>query len=465
MRRCGILASLSALVAGCAGPPVAVAPVEPVTAPAEWRTTTGPTAPLDRDWWQSFGDPQLTALIEAALARNIDIAQATARIRDARAQERLAHAQLLPAVAASASASDARSINAFGVAVVQQAAEPAVQAAWEADLFGRLADQQAAARAGWLASQAARDSIRLSVAATAASGYIGLLGLDAQLGIAELTLDARRRELQLAQRRVGAGYSPRLELAQAEAEYQATAQLIPTLREATMRQENALHLLTGEVPGPVTRNSSLAELMEPAIPEGLPSQLLARRPDVAQAELQLAAADKSLAAARKRFLPQLQLTGSGALVWSSLLAGDPIGLWSLGGSVLAPIFQGGRLRAGAESAAAQRDNAALAYRKAALTAFREVEDALGSVREADERMTSLTAQRTADAEGLRLATNRRREGYSPYLEQLVAQRGLLNVELSLVQARTAALQARVVLYLAMGGGWSGEAVAGLEAAP
>ncbi|TCM16128.1 NodT family efflux transporter outer membrane factor (OMF) lipoprotein [Novosphingobium sp. PhB165] len=465
MRRLAIVASLLALTAGCAGPPVALAPVEPVVAPAEWRTDTGPTAPLDRAWWQAFGDPQLTALVEAALARNIDIAQAAARIRDARAQERLAHAQLLPTVDAAASASDSRSIDAFGVAEVQQLAQPGVQAAWEADIFGRLADQQAAARAGWLASQAARDSIRLSVAATAANGYIALLGLDAQLAIAQQTLDARRRELQLAERRVGAGYSPRLDLAQAQAEYQATAQLIPSLREATARQENALRLLTGDVPGAVARATSLALLTEPVIPEGLPSQLLARRPDVTQAELQLAAADKSLAAARKRFLPQLQLTGSGALVWSSLLVGDPIGVWSLGGSILAPIFEGGRLRAGAESAAAQRDNAALAYRKAALTAFREVEDALGSAREADELMTILTTQRTADAEGLRLATNRFREGYSPYLEQLVAQRGLLNVELNLVQARTAALQARVSLYLTMGGGWSRDAVAGLAAAP
>lgn len=464
MRRLFIAAGLLALTTGCAGPQVALAPVEPVVAPATWRTDAGPTAPLDHAWWQGFGDPALTALVERALDRNIDIAQAAARIRDARAQERLARAQLLPTLDASAAAADTRSINAFGLPRTQQTLQPAAQAGWELDLFGRLGDQQAAARDSWLASQAARDSVRLSVAGAAAGGYIALLGLDARLAIAHETLEARERALHLAQRRTDAGYSPKLELAQAQAEYQATAQLIPTLREAIARQENALRLLTGDVPGPVERAGSLERLTEPAIPDGLPSALLTRRPDVAQAELQLAAADKSLAAARKRFLPQFRLTGSTGLAWSSLLDNDPIGLWSLGGSILAPLFEGGRLRAGAESAGAQRDLAALTYRKAALTAFREVEDGLVSARQADEQVTILTAQRAAQADSFRFASNRYRAGYSPYLEQLDAQRGLLGVELSLVQARANALSARVALYLAMGGGWSRDSIAGLDSA-
>jgi outer membrane protein TolC len=198
---------------------------------------------------------------------------------------------------------------------------------------------------------------------------------------------------------------------------------------------------------------ALAQLARPAIPAGLPADLLRRRPDVAQAEYQLAASDKNLAAARKRFLPQVRLTAAAGSAFSTLLA-DPIAIWSVGGSILAPLFEGGRLTGQAEVAGAQRDQAAFAYRRAALIAFREVDDALAGVKRLDEQVAFAQAQRDALAEGLRLATNRYREGYSPYLEQLDAQRGLLGAELALVQLRADALSARIQLYQAMGGGWS-----------
>ncbi|HEX7782392.1 MAG TPA: efflux transporter outer membrane subunit [Sphingobium sp.] len=450
----------TALLGACAGPAVKTADVAPVTPPVAWRTDGGAVTPLDKAWWQAFGDPALTALVERALSNNLDIAIAGTRIRDAKAQERLARAQLLPTLDANAGGVYSRTINAFGSAIDQETAQPQLQATWEVDLFGRLSDQQAAARSGWLASQAAHDSVRLSVAGTAASGYITLLALDARIAVARQTLDARAEALRLARSRTNAGYSPKLELAQAEAEYQATAQIIPPLEQAIARQENGLRVLTGDLPGPIARGTMLTALTEPAIPDGLPSTLLDRRPDIAQAEFQLAAADKSLAAARKRFLPRVPLTGSAGLAWSSLLPDDPLTLFSLGGSILTPIFEGGRLRAGAESAGAQRDQAAFAYRKAALTAFREVEDALVSAKQSDEQARILAAQRDALSQGLRYATNRYKAGYSPYLEQLDAQRGLLGAELTLIQAQADALTARVALYQAMGGGWSAEAIAG-----
>ncbi|QGP81197.1 efflux transporter outer membrane subunit [Sphingobium sp. CAP-1] len=440
-------------LAACAGPTVDTATVAPVAPPPAWRTDAGPVAPFDRAWWQGFGDPALTMLVERALADNVDIAIAGARVREAQAQQGVARAALLPTLEAVGAAADSRSVNAFGHPIEQTAAQPQLQAAWEADLFGRLSDRASAARSAWLASQAARDAIRLSVAATAASGYIQLRALDARLVVARQTLAAREAALTLAQRRSDAGYSPRLELAQAQAEYEATAQVIPPLELAIARQENALRLLSGDLPGAVTRGAALTALTRPAVADGLPSDLLRRRPDIAQAEYQLAAADKSLAAARKAFLPQLRLTASGGAAFSTLLA-DPITIWSVGGSVLAPLFEGGRLRAGAEAAGAQRDSAAFAYRKAALGAFREVEDALATMKHGDEQVQLLQRQRDAAAEGLRLATNRYRAGYSPYLEQLDAQRSFFAVELALVQAQADALAARVALYQAMGGGWN-----------
>jgi multidrug efflux system outer membrane protein len=451
-RRAIALAAL--LLSGCAGPVVKTATVEPIAPPADWRTETGPTAPIERDWWNGFGDPVLGKLVERAIANNSDIGVAAARVREARAQERAARALLLPTLDAGVGAARSRSVNPFGQAVEQSAAQPLFQASYEIDLFGRLADQQAAGRAAWLASRAALDATRLSVAATTASGYITLRALDARLDVARQTLQSREEALRIARSRTGVGYSPLLELRQAEAEYQATAQIIPQVELAIARQEGALSQLIGEVPRTIERGGALFALAEPPVPAGLPSELLRRRPDIGAAEYQLAAADASLSAARKRFLPQVRLSGSAGAAFSTLL-GDPISIWSIGGSVLAPLFQGGRLEAQAESAGAQRDQAAFAYRRAVLTAFREVEDNLAAAKRLSEQAGHIAAQRDALAAGLKLATNRYRAGYAPYLEQLDAQRGLLNAELALIQAHADELTARVALYQAMGGGWPG----------
>jgi NodT family efflux transporter outer membrane factor (OMF) lipoprotein len=451
MMRRALLPTLA--LVGCAGPHVATEHVAPVVPAATWRTDAGPAAPLDKTWWRGFGDPVLAALVDKALANNSDIAIAAARVREARANERLARAQLLPTLDAGAGAGRSRSVSAFGTPSVQTFAQPQLQAGYEVDLFGRLADSASAARSGYLASEAARDATRLSVAGATASLYITLLGLDARLAVARDTLAARGNALRLATSRDRAGYSPRLELQQAQAEYDATAQIIPQIEASIARAEDGLSTLVGDVPAPVTRGVRLEALTTPAVPEGLPSTLLDRRPDIAQAANQLTAADASLAASRKRFLPQLRLSASAGAAFSTLLA-DPISIWSIGGSVLAPLFEGGRLRAQAEVSAAQRDQAAQGYRRAVLTSFREVEDALASVAHLDAQIALARHQRDALAEALRLATNRYREGYSPYLEQLDAQRGLLNAQLALVGLETDALTARVQLYQAMGGGWS-----------
>lgn len=439
---------------GCAGPAVKTAQVEPFVPPPGWRVDLGVGVPLEKDWWRSFGDPALAALVEDALANNLDIAIAGARVREARAQQMLARSAMLPTLDAGIGASASRSVNAFGKPSEQVAAQPQLQAAWEIDLFGRLADQKNAAKSGWLASEAARDAIRLSVASTTASGYITLLAIDDRLEVARRAATVRKASRDLIARRVRVGYSPKLELEQAEAEYQSTLQIIPALELARARQENGLSLLTGKLPQAVSRSSGLSVLKVPPMPEALPSELLRRRPDVVQAEFQLAATDSNLAAARKRFLPQFRLSASTGAAFSSLLA-NPIGLWSLGGSILAPLFEGGRLKAGAEAAGAQRDAAAFAYRKTALTAFREVNDALVGVSQLDAQVRIQTAQRDALAEGYRLAANRYSEGYSPLLEQLDAQRGLLAAELALIQTKSDAMNARVQLYQALGGGWSG----------
>lgn len=439
------------LVAACTAPQTPPPSAE-VSPPPAWRTDVGAVTPITADWWRSLGDPVLDGLVERALANNPDIGIAIGRVREARAQERLARAQLVPSLDLGIAASDARSPTPLGTVGESRVVQPVFQAAYELDLFGRVSNQVEAARASAQASEAARDAVRLSVAAATASGYVTLRGLDARLGIVRQTLAARSEALRIARDRAEIGYTSQLELRQAEAEYRAATQIVPQAQLAIARQENALSVLLGENPREIARGATLDALRRPAVPASLPADLLRARPDVAQAERTLAASDASLAAARAQFLPQVRLSATGGAIVSSAL-GDPVSIWSLGGSVLAPIFQGGRLRAGVEGATGRRDQAAFTYQRTVLTAFREVEDNLaGSVRLSQQRV-EIELQRDALAEALRHARNRYQAGYSSYIEQLDAQRNLLATELTLVQIEVVQLNALIALNQAVGGGW------------
>lgn len=441
------------VLAGCAGPRPEPPATATVTAPSQWRTPPDRGASVESGWWASFGDPALSAVVETALARNTDIAIAAARVEEARAQFRLAQAQRLPNLVGIAGGGRQRNVSPFGQPQEQTNGQAQLSVAYDLDLFGRLANASEAARASLLATEAGRDAVRLAVAATAAGGYITLRALDARLDVLRSTLEVRAQSLQLTKRRADAGYGPLLDLRQAEAEYHGAEQLIPATEAAIARQENGLAGLLGDSPRAIARGGKLGDLTPPQVPAGLPANLLRRRPDLAQAEQQLVAADRSLDAARAAFMPNIQLTAAGGYVASTLLD-DPIRVFSVGGSILAPIFDSGRLQAQQGIAAARRDQAAFAYRRAALVAFREVDDALSTERFSAEQAISLAAQRQALAQALALATNRYKEGYSPYFEQIDARRVLLAVDLTLVQVQADRLTAAVALYQALGGGWT-----------
>ena len=449
-------ALLPALLLGACVSPGERTPIPPaasVAPPAAWRTALAGTAPITADWWTAFGDPALASLVDRALANNVDIAVAAARIEEARAAEALARAQLSPQIGGQVPETQGQTLGPLGTPSRAIGAQPGVSASFDLDLFGRLRLASRAARAQLLATEAARDTVRLATASTAASGYVTLRALDQRLAIARATLAARDDALRIARRRYETGYSSRLEYRQAQAEYAATQQLVPQAELAITRQENALSLLAGDTPGAIARGLSIDRLRLPAIPAGLPADLLRRRPDLYQAEQTLVAADLSLDSQRAAFLPNLSLTGSAGLVLSTALA-DPVAVFSLGGSILAPIFDGGRLAAQEDAATARRDQAAFAYRRAALTAFREVDDALAGVRRTAEQVTALEAQVAATRGAVDNAGNRYRAGYSSYIEQLDAQRSLLSAELTLVQASADRLTSYVALYQAMGGGWT-----------
>jgi len=452
MPRFGLAVGVPLALAGCMPAQTTRPESAQVVPPQSWRTGLAASVPVQPEWWRAFGDPSLDRLLADALAHNPDIATATARVREARAQEALARAQLFPTLDLGAGGTYGRSVGPFGTPITSAAVQPVFQAAYEVDLFGRIGSQILAARLSAEAVTDAREATSLSVTAATVSGYITLLGLDARLAVVRETIASRAEALRIARSRARVGYTSQLELRQAEAEYQGTVVILPQVQLAVARQENALSVLAGRTPGVIARSITLDGLTVPAIPAGLPSELLRQRPDVAQAERTLAASDATIAAARAQFLPSLRLTGAGGAVLSTAL-GNPLSIWSLGASILAPIFEGGRLRANVDAATARRDQAAFAYQRVALQAFRETDDALVTIDRLREQTRVLSAQRVALAETLRHATNRYRAGYSPYLEQLDAQRALLSVDLSRVQLRTDALNARVALYQALGGGW------------
>ena len=453
MKRLAAILALIAL-AGCAGPRPGIPASAAVTPPETWRAEPAqPAGEISAAWWQSFGDPVLARIVETALANNTDIAIAVERVAEARAQFHAAQAQQMPLVTGGAGGGRDREVSPFGRPEEQTAGKAVLSISYDLDLFGELADASEARRAQLLASEATRDSVRLAVAASAAGGYVTLRALDARLDVLRRTLAARAESLRVIKRRRDVGYTSELDLAQAEADYGAAEQQIPATELAITRQENGLSVLLGENPRVIERGLVLAQLAIPSAPSAVPAALLRRRPDVMAAEEQIVAADHALDSARAAFMPKISLTADGGAVGSTLL-GNPIGIFSLGASILGPILDFGRLQAQQEVVAAQRNQAAFAYRKTALTAFREVEDSLAAVQRLNEQEQSLSAQRDAVARALTLATERYRSGYSPYLDQLDAERILLSTELALVQARADRLNAAITLYQALGGGWS-----------
>lgn len=345
-----------------------------------------------------------------------------------------------------------REVNpAFGIPEEQYVGKAELSISYDLNLFGRLVDSSEAARSALLSNEASRDNVRLAVAASAASGYISLRGFDARSKCSSKR-SSRAESLRIAKRRAETGYASQLDLAQTEADYRAAEQQIPAAELAITRQENGLSVLLGDSPHSIERGVELGKLALPAVPVSLPAKLMRCRPDIIAAEEQVATADHSLDAARDTYMPDVRISADGGLVGSTLFP-SPIWIFSLGGGILAPIFDAGRLDAQQEAAAARRSQAAFAYRKTALMAFKEVEDAMAALRDLDRQEASLIVQQQSLQRALTLAINHYREGYSPYLDQLDAERGLLASELALVQLRTDRLNAAVSLFQALGGGW------------
>ena len=456
------------MVAGLAGcavdrPP---APASTVVVPTDWLTPQSASRPSSQPataaWWKTFGDPALDQMIQQALQNNSSLRIARSRVEEYRARAVAVDAGRAPSLDIGAGPARARARDYAGVVTETTVYQVGVQASYEVDLWGRLARLSDSALASLEGQRAASDAAQLSIAATVASGYFNLRGLDAQLALARETLSSREESLARARRLLDAGYSSRLDWAQAESEFRSAAAAVPALERSVAQQEHALAMLLGRNPEPLARGRSITELVPPTIDAGLPSALLRRRPDIAQAEYQLVAADHSLESSRDQLLPTLKLSTSATLQGLSLsqLVDAPSALWSVGASVLAPVLQRSRLQAGVDVAAAQRDQALFAYEDTVRRAFTDVEDALTAIDALESQRSELDARTVAASEVLRIARSRYRNGYASYLEELDAQRAQYAAQQSLIQARAALLSASVDLYRALGGGWAPTALDG-----
>lgn len=457
----------SAALAGCMPAHRQAPALASITAPPDWAAPHSShatsQAPVNPQWWQAFGDATLSQHVKAALAHNTDLLSAGARLDAARAQLALSRSALGPSLGASLGVQAQQALGATGIATTR-VVQPGLQASWEPDLWGRLHTLARAADVRLRASEADRDAVALSIGSATVQAYIGLLALEAQLAQTRDTAASRAEAQRIARDKARAGYTSQLQVTQAESEYQSVLQSLPQLQAAIARQYNALRLLTGEMPGQrdpaAAQPHCFAQLQLPTVPVALPSELLRRRPDLAQAESLLAASDASLQASRAAFLPQVSLSASLGALYVNALGYNPATIWSIGGSVLAPLWDQGRLSAQYDSAAAQRDQAAFAYRGAALAAFAEVENALVGVERLQQQMDHATQRRDVLARSLQYAKDRYDAGYAPYLEQLDAQRNLYQTEIEVINLRQSQLLNQLGLYKALGGGWNAGVLTG-----
>lgn len=412
-------------------------------------------------WWGLFGDPVLEGLVDDALARNVDLRAAAARIDETEAVLEQARAAMFPQVDLQGSASRTRASTIGAIPlpssapVVQNASRLVLSTTFEIDFWGRLRRADEAARAQALGSRHARGVVATTLAGATAQAYFALRSLEAQAAAVDATVTAREESLALARRRAAGGLSSDLDVQQAAAALADARVQGRELRRQRALVEHQLAVLAGS-PGSKVGAGSLAALpVPPTPPAGLPSSLVERRPDVRQAEQALATATAMIGVARAAQYPTFSLTGflggQSADLTDILNSGGRVG--SIGASVLWPVLDAGRYAARTREAEARAEQAAAAYEKSLQIAWREVADALANVSAATEAEADVTARLEAARETLRITRIRYDAGYSAYLEVLDAQRTSNAAELAAIQNRQARLASSVELMKALGGGW------------
>jgi multidrug efflux system outer membrane protein len=456
-------AALSVLASGCLVGPNYQKPTLPTPDTIRGAETTSTDPALgDQKWWEIFQDDQLQELLRTALKQNEDVRIAAARVLQAEAQLGITRADQYPIVTAEAQAggsrtaetktSPARSAGAIGLGGSVN---------WELDFWGKFRRATESSRAQLLATDWGRRAVISTIISQVAQAYFELRAFDLELEISKRTLTSRQESLQLTRVRERGGVTSLLDVREAEQLVFGAGAAIAGLERAIAQQENLISVLIGNFPSPVTRGRELIDQPHPpAVPAGLPSSLLTRRPDIQAAEQQIVAANAQIGVARAAYFPSIALTGSGGLQSTALggLFSAGAGFWTAIASAAQPVFTAGRTRSQVALAQARTEDATLAYAQAVKQAFREASDALVGYSKTRDQRVQQEGLTTAAQDARRLADIRYQGGATSYLEVLDADTRLFTAEISLAEARQAELAAFVEIYRALGGGWQQEGV-------
>jgi NodT family efflux transporter outer membrane factor (OMF) lipoprotein len=456
-----VAAGLAILLSACATRPPQV--LTPPLVPAKFVGPVAAPAPMwpRADWWRGFGSPELSSMVTRAQADNRNLAAAAARLRQARAEVTIQRATLFPQVglegdavragvgksAVETGSQQVSTGNAFGLNV---------DASYDLDVSGLSRDNLRSATEALKSSRFAQQVAALTVTAAVANGYFNVLALREQISIAQEDITAIDGILATIKLKVSAGTASHLDLAQEEAQVEAVRAELPVLEEQELESRMTLAVLLGRPPESfVVHALNTDGIRLPAVTTGLPSQLLLRRPDVAEAEANLAAAHANLQAARAAFLPQIALSGSdgfGSTAVNTLLHG-PSAVWDAGAQLVQMIFAGGRLVGQKDLAYGAQEELMADYQEAVLNAYADVESALGQVANYAREEEHLRREVDAAHEAFVISQLQYRQGVADLLNVLQAQQTLFQAKDELAQAKLARLQALVHLYEALGGGW------------
>lgn len=464
-------------MAGCETPTPQV--LAPQHVPSNFTAPTAQRAPVwpSAGWWAGFGSTELNGLITTAQTNNLDLAAAVARVLQAEAQSEISGSALFPSLSLQGVAQRGRTAISGTDPVTHQTVTQAVtgndfgltlDASYQLDLWGKARANLRAADQLVLASTYAQQVVALTVTATVANTYLDVLALRERLTIARNNVGAAKRVLAIVEAKVTNGVSSRLDLAQQQAALAAIEAAIPALEEQEREARYALAILLGRLPeGFDVTGNNIDGIVTPVVAPGLPSELLRRRPDVAEAEANLASGHANVDAARAAFFPQIGLTGSGGFTGTrlaSLFTNGGFG-WGIGASLLQTIFDGGLLEGQFALSKAQQQELVATYQSTVLNAFSDVETTLGQVTSLADQERLRTVQVNAAAEAFRISELQYREGVTDLLNVLTAQQTLFTAQDTLVQIKLARLQANIGLYQALGGGWSEAAEATTQAIP
>jgi outer membrane protein, multidrug efflux system len=465
-RGISLLCAVGCLAAGCMVGPDYKRPE--LAIPLVYRGAEGgPPAPGaasygDLDWSGVFPDPDLQALIRTALEQNYDLRIAVSRILQAQSQVTIARSKEFPTVDGDASApylgykGHDRPATYLDNTFLPQGG---FDVAWELDFWGKLRRGTEAARADLLATDDARYVVMATLVTQVADAYLTLRALDLTLEISRRTVNSRVQSVDLVQARLDGGVAGVLDLRQAETLLYGATKTIPDIQRQIEQQENFISILLGENPGPIKRGRPLdQQITAPALPPGLPLDLLTRRPDIRQAEQQLVSANAQIGVAKAMLYPQVTISGFAGAGGATLNGSNfgPFGIFSALPAVTLPIFNMGRLQANVDYNEAVAQEAGLHYQQTLQEALREVSDALVGIRKRQEfrQQQELLVKALADAS--EVANMRYDGGVSSYLEVLDTERELFQAELDLVQAKRDESSSVIALYKALGGGWKAE---------